>query len=503
MKLILFLLTLFLIGCASIQSLDGGEKDITPPLVLKVYPDSASTNSSATSIVFTFDEYIKTTKVSDLLLISPSQITSPTVTVKGKKLIIKINDTLIDNTTYTIQFNGSVIDNNEGNAILNYNYIFSTGNYIDSLFYTGHIRDILTNKPVEDCNVQLYTTFNDSNVLNTKPDYITRTDDKGNFNLTNLPPDSFLAIALLDDNNNLLLDEDDYVSINKTIFPTQLTDTIYAFINENSKKNRPKLLKSSPGIYIIKNNRHLANSNIKLSINNTTIDFKLSQSKDSIIAYYTPLTDTSNVQVIIDKDTSLLLKINNLLELSYIPSVKMSVIQQDLTLTLQTPISKIDTSKFIVLNDSNSIPFSIANTSPVTLTITASIYPTKLIILANAITDILNNKTKGDTFNIPPVKATTSNFSLQVNTVDTSTMILQLRQGKKLVRQHLFQNDKSFNFTNLPAAKYRVILITDTNNNAIWDTGNTLISKLPEHILISKEFEIRENWDKELIINVK
>jgi hypothetical protein len=357
-----------------------------------------------------------------------------------------------------------VIDNNEGNAILNYNYIFSTGNYIDSLFYTGHIRDILTNKPVENCNVQLYTTFNDSNVLNTKPDYITRTDDQGNYNLTNLPPDSFLAIALLDENKNLLLDEGDYVSINRTVLPTQLTDTLYVFINENSKRHKPKLLKSSPGIYIIKNNRHLANSKIKLSINDTQVDFNLSRSKDSIVAYYTPLSDTSNVQVI---------------------------------------ISTLDTSKFILLKDSTTIPFSISNTSPVKLTITASEYPTKLILIKNAITDVLNNTVKGDTFNITAVKALTSNFNLQVNTIDTTSMILELRQGKTLIRQHLFQNNKSFNFTNLPAATYRVIIITDLNNNAIWDTGNTLISKLPEPILISKEFEIRENWDKELIINVK
>jgi hypothetical protein len=503
MKNILFLVILFLIGCASVQSLDGGKKDITPPKVLKVFPDSASTNSTATSIVFTFDEYIKTTKVSDLLLISLSQLTSPTVTVKGKKLIIKLNDTLLNNTTYTVQFNGSVIDNNEGNAILNYNYIFSTGNYIDSLFYTGHIRDILTNKPVENCNVQLYTTFNDSNVLNTKPDYITRTDDQGNYNLTNLPPDSFLAIALLDENKNLLLDEGDYVSINRTVLPTQLTDTLYVFINENSKRHKPKLLKSSPGIYIIKNNRHLANSKIKLSINDTQVDFNLSRSKDSIVAYYTPLSDTSNVQVIIDKDTSLLTKTNNLSELSYTPTVKLSVSQQDLILKLQTPISTLDTSKFILLKDSTTIPFSISNTSPVKLTITASEYPTKLILIKNAITDVLNNTVKGDTFNITAVEALTSNFNLQVNTIDTTSMILELRQGKTLIRQHLFQNNKSFNFTNLPAATYRVIIITDLNNNAIWDTGNTLISKLPEPILISKEFEIRENWDKELIINVK
>jgi len=503
MKNTLFLAALFLIGCASVQSLNGGEKDITPPKVIKVSPDSASTNATATSIVFTFDEYIKTTKISELLLISPSQKISPTITVKGKKLIIDINDTLLNNTTYTIQFNGSILDNNEGNPLLDYNYMFSTGNYIDSLFYTGHVKDIITNEPLKDCNIQLYTTFNDSNILNTKPDYITRTDSQGNYNLTNLPSDSFLSIALLDNNNNLILDNEDLVSINKTIFPTQLADTFYVFKNENSSRHKPKLLKTSPGIYIIENNRHLANSAIDLSINDTSVKFNLSLNKDSLIAYYTPLKDTNRIQIIIDQDTSNFIKITNISNMSYVPSVDISTNKQTVVLTLQTPIKNIDTSKFILTTDSNFIPFSIYKTSPITITITSLIHPTRLILQPNAITDVFDQYIKSDTFDIPPVIITSTNFKLKINTQDTTTVILQLKRGKKLIEQHSFRHDKIFNFKNLPAAKYRVLLITDANDNTIWDTGNTLISKLPEHILISKEFEIRENWDKELIINLK
>jgi hypothetical protein len=503
MNNIILLTALFLVGCASIQSLDGGDKDTVPPVVLKVSPDSASINSTLSTITFTFDEYIKTTKVSDLLLISPSQKIAPTIIVKGKKLTIIINDTLLHNTTYTIQFNGSVLDNNEGNPLLNYNYIFSTGSYIDSLVYTGHIRDLLTNKPVENCNVQLYTTINDSNILNTKPDYITRTDDKGNYNLTNLPNDSFLAIAILDINNNLLLDEEDQVSINRVIFPTQLEDTLYLFKNESSLKNKPQIQKSSPGIYILKNNKKLTSSSIYLHINKTPVNFNLSQSKDSIIAYYTPSTDTSHIQVIIDQDTSEIIKITKLSDLDYSPTLNIYNAGLSTNLKIQTPISFIDTNKIILLKDSISIPFYILQTSPVTLTLKTSNYPSKLIINQGAITDVFNKYNKSDTFNIKPIVDIKSNFRLHVNTIRSNDLIIQLMKGTTLIEQHLINKTKVFDFKNLPAAKYRVLIITDSNSNTIWDTGNTLISKSPEIIQFSKEFELRENWDKELIINVK
>jgi hypothetical protein len=503
MNNIILLTALFLVGCASIQSLDGGDKDTLPPVVLKVSPDSASINSTASTITFTFDEYIKTTRVSELLLISPSQKIAPTIIVKGKKLTITINDTLLHNTTYTIQFNGSVLDNNEGNPLLNYNYIFSTGSYIDSLVYTGHIRDLLTNKPVENCNVQLYTTINDSNILNTKPDYITRTDDQGNYNLTNLPNDSFLAIAILDINNNLLLDEEDKVSINRIIFPTQLADTLYIFKNESSLKNKPQIQKSSPGVYIIKNNKKLTSSSIYLNINKTPVNFNLSLSKDSIIAYYTPLTDTSHIQVIINQDTTEILKITKLSDLDYSPTLNIYTAGLSTNLKIQTPISFIDTTQIIMFKDSISIPFNMLQTSPVTLTLKTSIYPSKLIINQRAITDVYNKYNQSDTFNIAPITDIKSNFRLLINTIHSDNLIIQLMKGSTLIEQHLISQNKVLNFKNLPAAQYRVLVVKDSNSNAIWDTGNTLISKSPEIIQFSKEFEIRENWDKELIINVK
>jgi uncharacterized protein (DUF2141 family) len=503
MKYSILSIAILLVGCASVQSLNGGEKDITPPKVVKVYPDSASLNSNTSTINFTFDEYIKTTKVSDLLLISPSQKKSPTVTVKGKKLEITLNDTLINNTTYTIQFNGSVIDNNEGNPLMSYTYIFSTGNYIDSLYYTGVARDIQTNEPLVDCNIHLYSSYNDSNVNNTKPAYVTRTDKEGNFLLSNLPPDSFQAIALQDKNKNLLLDQDELVSLSTTVYPTQVRDTFLLFPNENTSKNKPTLLKSRPGIYKFKNNKHLANSKVKIIINQEQIDFSLTPTKDTIIAYYTPLKDTSNIQLIIDSDTTVLQKITILSKLLYTPKITYLTSLKYLEINSQIPIETVDTTKIIAYLDTIPTNYTISRISPLSLHITSTIYPTQLILLPEAITDVFGNTSKADTFTINPILLSFTTLKLQVNTTDTNSYILQIIRNNKVIKQSLFSSSKQFTFNNLPADDYSVIIITDLNENGLWDTGNTLLSKPPEKLLISNEFKLRENWDKELIINVE
>src|SRR6056300_1100853 len=107
-KIFPFLLLLF--GCASIQSLEGGAKDETPPQLVKSLPDSAQINYTYTTISLQFHEYVKLQDVNKLLIISPSQKNNPKITLKGKKVDIELQDTLLTNTTYTIAFNGSIVD---------------------------------------------------------------------------------------------------------------------------------------------------------------------------------------------------------------------------------------------------------------------------------------------------------------------------------------------------------------------------------------------------------
>ncbi len=51
----------------------------------------------------------------------------PRVSSQGRKVIVQFTDTLVPNTTYTIDFADAIEDNNENNKLQGFTYSFSTG----------------------------------------------------------------------------------------------------------------------------------------------------------------------------------------------------------------------------------------------------------------------------------------------------------------------------------------------------------------------------------------
>ena len=96
-------------------------------------PSNFSTNFEAKEIVLQFNEYFVLDKPLKNIIITPVPSQSPSYRIKGKKLIIGLEGELKDSTTYTINFGDAIKDITEGNVTKNFNYVFSTGSYIDSL----------------------------------------------------------------------------------------------------------------------------------------------------------------------------------------------------------------------------------------------------------------------------------------------------------------------------------------------------------------------------------
>ena len=65
--------------------------------------------------------------------IDPTPQISPVGSVNKVLSITKI-DSLLENTTYSFNFGESIEDNNEGNKLSDFRYVFSTGKFIDSLY---------------------------------------------------------------------------------------------------------------------------------------------------------------------------------------------------------------------------------------------------------------------------------------------------------------------------------------------------------------------------------
>ena len=162
-------------------------------------------------ITLTFDEFVTLKDVSKQLIISPPLSSDkykvyPT-TGASKKVNIKLTDTLFENTTYTFNFGESIADHNEGNLFPYYKYVFSTGDYIDSLSVSGVVTDALNKKVDDRIAVLLYdvdSTFTDSIIYKQKPKYIVNTDSVSGFNLENIKEGTYFLAALKEENPKMI-----------------------------------------------------------------------------------------------------------------------------------------------------------------------------------------------------------------------------------------------------------------------------------------------------------
>jgi hypothetical protein len=197
---------LLLFGCAQQVAPTGGPKDETPPKVLDEIPPNLSTNFIGKQIEIPFDEFIQLRSASEQVVISPPMLKTPTFQLKRKSLIVKFEQELAENTTYTINFGEAIVDNNEGNILKNYTYVFSTGAYLDSMQVKGKLTGVLTGEPEKNALVMLYKNDVDSLPLDTIPDYFTRTDESGNYHIKNVADQRYKVFALVDENANYKFD---------------------------------------------------------------------------------------------------------------------------------------------------------------------------------------------------------------------------------------------------------------------------------------------------------
>jgi hypothetical protein len=192
--------TALVISCARIAAPPGGPKDVDPPVLTKSKPLNYSNHFEGNLIEMEFDEYIQLREINDQLIISPPFEKKPVITVKGKKIVIKLDEELKDSTTYTFNFGNAIVDNNESNPLRNFQFVFSTGDKIDSLSFKGNVMRAFDLSIPENVSILLYEDLSDSAVFKEKPLYVSKVNEKGNFEVNNLKADTFQVFALQDDN---------------------------------------------------------------------------------------------------------------------------------------------------------------------------------------------------------------------------------------------------------------------------------------------------------------
>lgn len=186
-------------GCAVIVPPTGGPRDTLPPRLVHVSPAHEMLHFNEKKIIFTFDEYVDLNDAYKNLLISPVPKNFPDVQRKLKTITVKLKDTLLENTTYVLNFKDAIKDINEGNKSKNLLYVVSTGSYIDSMELSGDVKLAKTGKTDSTLTVMLHTSSDDSAIVKEKPKYVTHLDSSGKFFFKYLAPGKYRIYALKDE----------------------------------------------------------------------------------------------------------------------------------------------------------------------------------------------------------------------------------------------------------------------------------------------------------------
>lgn len=517
----LFIICLFLANCANRGRPVGGIKDIIPPQIIKSEPENFSTNFTGTEIKITFDEFIKVNNLQKQLIISPPMDPAPEITPLGsasKSIVIKIIDTLEANTTYAFNFGNSIVDNNEGNPYPYYRYVFSTGDYIDSLSVKGYILDATLIKPEEYVSVMLYemdSTYTDSTIYKKRPKYITNTlDSTTTFSIDNIKAGKYMLIALKDENqdskyqqrsdkigflkNPISVPKDTLYSIKlfkeeadtKIVNPRLISGEKIAFGYEGDYENMKIEITSkvpknfsyritkdakADSLYYWYNHRFKNTDSLLFQVTNKNYseDFKVrvsEQPRDSLIIKTSP-TGSINFEenFIISANIPFKKRKNN----------KIKIIDKDSL--------KVDfKSSYDSLSNNYTLKFDKTENNRYNIQ-----------ILPKAITDFFGNK--NDTLNYSlstKSYADYGNVRVLLNNVNYP-VIVQLTDDKGEVKFEQYSGKpEPIDFKHVTPSKYYLRVIHDTNKNEKFDSGNFLKKQQPEKISHYPDVvEVRANWD--------
>ena len=225
-------------SCANIGNPSGGPIDKTPPIFMRSNPTPNAVNVKDRKIEIFFDEIVTLKDPSTKIIVSPAQTEMPRMSALGRKVTVELVDSLLPNTTYTIDFSNSIQDNNEGNAIDNFAFAFSTGSVIDSMRVSGYVLDSRPLEPMQSVVVGLQSNLADSAFHKEKLQRVALTNDRGQFTIRNVSPGSYHIFALKDLDRDYKFGNptEDIAFLDSIIVPSigsrEAADTVYNDLNE-------------------------------------------------------------------------------------------------------------------------------------------------------------------------------------------------------------------------------------------------------------------------------
>ncbi len=449
-----FLITasLFTGGCAQIGLPTGGDKDTIAPKLLRANPAFGSVNVNSNKITLEFDEYIDVSDLSQNLIISPLQNKNPSITANPRTITLKFRDTLLPNTTYTINFGDAVRDINEANIVKGLSFTFSTGSVLDSSSISGKVIVAESGEYDSTLVVMLYKNAVDSTVTKKKPNYIAKVKGDGSFEFKNLPATNFKIYALKDGDGGKTYNS---------------AAEIFAFANDEVS-----------------------------AANNEEVTLYAYAEKEEVLNNITPTTTKATLDKKLRASTSL--------------SSNQDLLEP-LEISFNNPLKTIDSSKIYI---TDTLFKKITGIKYSTDSVAKKIFldvkwkpemPLVLIIDTSAVRDSVGNKiARNDTIRFTTKRVEDyGKLTLRFNDLDLSkSPVLQFLSGEK-VKYSYSLVAKEWNSSMFTPGEYGIRVLYDTDKNGKWTPGSYTKKLQPEKaVTLPQKLSVRADWENEREISL-
>ncbi len=544
---------LLIFGCATVSSPEGGVRDTKAPVVSRSSPALKTTNFRGNEVVFHFNEFIQVKDAQNSLLISPPLSTNPKIKVSGKRLSIRWKDTLLSNSTYSLNFGDAISDITEGNVLGNFQFAFATGNILDSLKKHVQVFNAQTLQSEKNVYVGFYKPGADSMVRHSRPYYYSKTNEQGECDIYNMHEGPYRMFALKDENFNMLYDlpNESIAFCDSMVFikASNASSNLYLF-----KPVSPKLFITSSKLIDAGTIQLIYSQPVSdissITANMLPVNYFLSATQDTLNIYQNRL-DEDSVSVIINhgvldtiklkcvnftKDSLSAKKYHLKVALSKTSSSSISSKNNGLASKINTlvysasapallyfnhPVQNCDLSKIIIIKDSlQQLPLKkpeiFSTTKYVTQLNLAELISEPFLhqgseylitFRPGAFTGSWGKQSDSSTYRIK-VGTETELGNVILNLVPKDSLqnylIFLSDKNEQLIAKKMWQPGKKVEFNNLSPTNYHLKILKDENKNGKWDTGDYYLHKQPEKFYpYQKEVSVKPNWDIEIEMKIE
>ncbi len=531
----IWIIAFLVASCATVVKPTGGPRDMSPPEILNVSPKNGITGMQSKKIEIEFDEYVILDKLNEQLVVSPPMPEKPKVKIKGKKVVIDLPDSLNPNTTYSIFFGNAIVNYKEKIPAENVEYVFSTGNHLDSLFIEGHVINAEDASPAEETFVMLYPKNADSAIYKEKPYYLAKVRPGGYFRLSSLADGEYQLYALQDLNSNYHFDQvdeklafldslvvpytfelhmDDSSGVAHKHLPEPLRLNLFCPIPKKQDVVSHKAIWQNQAEFIFR--KPVKNVEIR-PLNHKVKEgwalYQYGKQRDTLHTWFRSLPkDTFAVEI---KENG---KVLDTLTLKYNPrEVKTLEYKSNtrngmdffkpISLSFKNPVQKIDASRIFVIHhkegSDDTLKTKLKCLNPEFKTRFEVEYDTKetqsysLFIPDSVIYDIYGHShdTIAKKFSTAAARSYGS-LKIQIDYHGKHPMFIELLRDGKKVATFTAKHNMEVEYPYLPPGQYTMKAVEDRNDNGRWDTGDQDKRRQPEKVIhLGKSIHVKANWD--------